>query len=281
MTLRDALAAAARRLSEAGIDGAGGDARALVAKAAGVARDRLLLHMGDEMDPAAQARLDAMLARRAAREPVARILGRREFWGRSFTVTPDVLDPRPETESLIELALTGPAPARLLDLGTGSGCIAVTLLAEWPGATGVATDLSAPALAVAGENAARHGVAARLALIRRDWFAALSGRFDLVVSNPPYIAAAEMVGLSPEVRAHDPAAALSDGGDGLAAYRALAAGMTRHLAPGGRMLVEIGAGQGAQVARLFAAAGLADVHVRPDLDGRDRVVSALAPPGTP
>jgi len=281
MTLRDAVATAARRLTAAGVNGAGGDARALVAEAAGVARDRLSLHMGDEMGAAAQGRLDMMLARRVAREPVARILGRREFWGRSFAVTPDVLDPRPETECLIELALAGPAPARLLDLGTGSGCIAVTLLAEWPGATGVATDLSAPALAVAGENAARHGVASRLALLRSDWVSEVSGRFDLVVSNPPYIAEAEIAGLAPEVRGHDPPAALSDGGDGLAAYRALAGGVLRHLAPGGRLLVEIGAAQGVQVARLFAAAGLADVHIRPDLDGRDRVVSALARTGRP
>ena len=281
MILRDALAAAARRLAAAGIDGAAGDARALGAEALGVGRDRLSLHLNDPVDAGAQARLDAMLARRVAREPVARILGRRAFWGRDFAITRDVLDPRPETECLIAAALAGPVPARLLDLGTGSGCIAVTLLAEWPAAHGVATDVSAPALAVAGANAARHGVEARLDLVESDWFAEVSGRFDLVVSNPPYIAAAEMAGLAREVAGHDPRAALCDGADGLDACRALAAGVGAHLAPGGRVLVEIGAGQGAEAARLFAAAGLAQVRVRPDLDGRDRVVTACAPAGTP
>ena len=277
MSLRAALVAAQRTLAEAGIEGAGTDARALVAEAAGVARDRLTLHLGDEMDEEARARLDAMLARRLAREPVARILGRRAFWGRDFAVTPDVLDPRPETECLVAAALAGPAPARLLDLGTGSGCIAVTLLAEWPGVRGVATDISGAALAVAAENAARHRAAGRLDLVEADWFDGVAGRFDLIVSNPPYIARAEMAGLAREVRRHDPRAALSDGGDGLGAYRALAEGMAAHLAPGGRVLLEIGAAQGPEVARLLARAGLAEVRILPDLDGRDRVVTGWHP----
>ncbi|MFB9148190.1 peptide chain release factor N(5)-glutamine methyltransferase [Roseovarius ramblicola] len=277
MSLRAALASAQRALAEAGIEGAAGDARALVAEAAGVARDRLTLHLGDAMAPGARARLDAMLARRLAREPVARILGRRAFWGRDFAVTPDVLDPRPETECLVAEALAGPAPARLLDLGTGSGCLAVTLLAEVPGARGVATDISRAALAVASGNAARHGVAARLDLVEADWFDLVAGRFDLIVSNPPYIAEAEMAGLAPEVRGHDPRAALSDGADGLGAYRAIATGVRAHLAPGGRVLVETGAGQGPQVARLFADAGLAEVRILPDMDGRDRVVTGRYP----
>jgi release factor glutamine methyltransferase len=274
MTGAEALRAALRRLEAAGIDGAAGDARALLAEAMGVARDRLTLHLGDEMGGGATARFEAMLARRAGREPVARILGRRLFWGRDFTVTPDVLDPRPETECLIAAALEGAAPARLLDLGTGTGCIAVTLLAEWSGAQGVASDLSPAALAVARANAARHGVAGRLDLVESDWFAKIDGRFDLVVSNPPYIAEAEMAGLAPEVRGHDPHMALGDGGDGLSAYRALADGARAHLVPGGRVLVEIGWRQGAAVAGIFAAAGLTGIRVMPDLDGRDRVVGA-------
>jgi release factor glutamine methyltransferase len=281
MSLRAALLAAQKALAGAGIEGAGTDARVLVAEAAGVPRDRLTLHLGDEMDAATRARLDAMLARRLAREPVARILGRRSFWGRDFTVTADVLDPRPETESLIAAALDGPAPARLLDLGTGSGCIAVTLLAEWPGARGVATDISDAALTVAAGNAGRHGVAARLDLVRADWFDGVTGRFDLIVSNPPYIALSEMPGLAPEVRDHDPRGALSDGADGLGAYRAIARGMAAHLAPGGRVLAETGAAQGPQITALFAQAGLAEVRILPDLDGRDRVVGGRYAAETP
>lgn len=277
MSLRAALVSAQKALCEAGIEGAGGDARALLAEAAGVARDRLTLHLEDEMVPGARARLDAMLARRLAREPVARILGRRAFWGRDFAVTPDVLDPRPETECLVAEALAGPVASRLLDLGTGSGCIAVTLLAEWPGARGVATDISAPALAVAAGSAERHGVTGRLDLVQSDWFEGVEGRFDLVVSNPPYIAETEIAGLAAEVRGHDPRGALSDGGDGLEACRAIAGAVMAHLAPGGRVLIEIGAGQGRQVAGLFARAGLAEVRILPDLDGRDRVVTGQLP----
>jgi release factor glutamine methyltransferase len=273
MSLRAALLAAQKALAGAGIEGAGTDARALLAEAAGVARDRLALHLDDEMDAAARARLEAMLARRLAREPVARILGRRAFWGRDFRVTADVLDPRPETECLVAEALAGPAPARLLDLGTGSGCIAVTLLAEWPGARGVATDISGAALAVAAENAARHGVAGRLDLAEADWFDGVAGRFDLIVSNPPYIAHAEMAGLAPEVARHDPRGALSDGADGLGAYRAIARAMPAHLAPGGRVLVETGAGQGPAVAAILGGGGLGEVRILPDLDGRDRVIA--------
>ncbi|PKQ14143.1 MAG: peptide chain release factor N(5)-glutamine methyltransferase [Alphaproteobacteria bacterium HGW-Alphaproteobacteria-1] len=280
MTGAEALRAAVRRLEFAGVDGAAGDARALLAEAMGVARDRLTLHLTEELDAGTGARFEAMLARREGREPVARILGRRLFWGREFVVTPDVLDPRPETECLIAAALDGPAPARLLDLGTGSGCIAVTLLAQWPGARAVASDVSPGALAVARGNAEWHGVAGRLDLVESDWFAAICGRFDLIVSNPPYIAEAEMAGLAPEVRGHDPRMALGDGGDGLSAYRALAQGAVGHLVPGGRILVEIGWRQGAAVVGIFAAAGLSGIRVMPDLDGRDRVICAHLPDKT-
>lgn len=277
MTLREALLEAARRLEAAGIEGAAGDARALLAEAVGCARDRLTLHLGDELEPGAEARFEAMIARRVAREPVAKILGRRAFWGREFEVTADVLDPRPETECLIAEALGGPEPLRLLDLGTGSGILAVTLLAEWPQAWGVATDLSDAALKVAMRNAARAGVAERLAYCRADWFEGVTGAFDLIVSNPPYIAAAEMAGLMPEVREHDPHMALTDAGDGLSAYRAIAGGAGAHLNPGGRLMVEIGWQQGAAVADLWRAAGFEAVTILPDLEGRDRVVTGLWP----
>tara|TARA_R100000789_G_scaffold82941_1_gene78392 strand:+ start:442 stop:1299 length:858 start_codon:yes stop_codon:yes gene_type:complete len=275
--LRDALVSAVRRLEAEGIEGAAGDARALLAGAVGLARDRLTLHLGEDLDAAALARFEAMIARRAAREPVAKILGRRVFWGREFEVTADVLDPRPETECLIAEALAGPKPLTLLDLGTGSGILAVTLLAEWPDAGGVATDVSDAALDVATRNAARHGVAGRLTLSRSDWFARVAGVFDLIVSNPPYIAAAEMAGLMPEVREHDPRGALTDEADGLTAYRAIAAGAGAHLSPGGRLMVEIGWKQGPAVADLLCAEGFDAVTIRPDLEGRDRVVCGVWP----
>jgi release factor glutamine methyltransferase len=274
---RDALVAATRRLTAAGIEPAGGDARALLAAAMEVPRDRLTLHLGDALSDAAWARYAAMIARRAAHEPVAKIIGARVFWGRMFEVTADVLDPRPETECLIAAALDGPPPARLLDLGTGSGIIAVTLLSEWPGARGVATDTSAAALAVAGRNAGRHGVAARLELLCTDWFAGIGGSFDLIVSNPPYIAADEMPGLAPEVRLHDPQAALTDGADGLTACRAIVAGARAHLRPGGRILLEIGPAQAREVSALLTGAGFTRVRTLRDFDGRDRVVGGVLP----
>lgn len=216
------------------------------------------------------------VARRAKRVPVSQITGRRAFWTSEFRVTPDVLDPRPETEALICLALTEPF-TRVLDLGTGSGCILLSLLKERPTATGVGTDISAAAVLVAGENAERMGVTKRVVLPLSNWFDDVGGQFDLIVSNPPYIAAEEMAGLAPEVRDHEPRAALTDEGDGLTAYRKIAAGAPDHLKPGGRLIVEIGPTQAAAVKALFAAAGLEDAAVHPDLDGRDRVVSAKAP----
>lgn len=278
LTVGAAIAAAVPRLAAAGIEGAAGDARALMAHALGIAADRLLLHTADPLPPKVAAAFDAALAARLARQPVAQITGRRLFWGRSFRVTPDVLDPRPETEGVIAAALEAPF-ARVLDLGTGSGAILCTLLAERPGARGLGADLSAAALAVAQDNAARLGVAGRAEFRVSDWFAATPGRFDLIVSNPPYIAADEMAALSPEVRDWEPQMALTPGGDGLDAYRAIYAGALAHLAPGGRLILEIGPSQGAAVAALCGAGGLQAVEVRPDMDGRDRVVIARAPAG--
>lgn len=247
-------------------------ARALLAHALGLPPDRLILEPDREVSEAEMAAYEALIHRRLEHEPVSRIIGKRLFWGRDFRITPQVLDPRPETEILIAAALEGPAPARLLDLGTGSGILAVTLLAEWPEAQGLATDLSPGALAVARENAAMHGVAGRLAFAEADWFEGVEGVFDLIVSNPPYIAAGEMAGLQREVREHDPEMALTPGGDGIDSYRAILGRVAEFLAPGGRLMVEIGPSQGAAVTALFEAAGLNGVSVLPDLDGRARVV---------
>jgi release factor glutamine methyltransferase len=276
-TIAEAQRAAVQALTAAGIPDAGSDARHLLAHILGMGRDRLILIGGDPMPAEAMPQLAQVLARRIAREPVARIIGRRLFWGRDFTVTPDVLDPRGDTETLIAAALDGPVPARLLDLGTGSGAIAVTLLAEWPQARGVATDISAAALAVARQNAQDLGVADRLDLILSDWCAELAGPFDLILSNPPYISAQEMEGLEPEVLHHDPALALSPGGDGLEAYRQIAQQAARVLAPQGRVIVEIGWRQGRDVLDIFRKAGWQDQRLIADLAGRDRVVVARNP----
>jgi len=273
----DAALRAGRAFLEAqGIDGAARDARRLMAHVLGLSPDRVTLHLADPLGAEPRAGFADLLARRAAREPVAQITGRREFWGRSFRVTRATLDPRPETETLVEQALAAPF-ARILDLGTGTGCILLSCLAERRMAQGVGVDLSPEALAVARANASDLGLTARVDLRCSDWFAAVEGRFDLIVSNPPYIAADEMAALAPEVRDWEPHLALSPGGDGLAAYRAILSGVGPHLAPGGRLLLEIGWQQGAAVAALAQAAGLRDVRVLPDLDGRDRVVAAQAP----
>lgn len=275
MSWQPALRAAADRLSAAGVPDAMRDARLLLAHVLGIGSDRLTLHLRDVPQAEQLERFHTLVAARAARAPLSHLTGQRLFWGRPFRVTPDVLDPRPETETLVALALAEPF-ARVLDLGTGSGAILLSLLAERPAATGTGADVSPAALAVARGNAQALGVAARADFVLSDWCAQISGTYDLIVSNPPYIALDEMAALSPEVREHEPHLALTDGGDGLAAYRAIAAQAPAHLSPGGRLLVEIGASQGLAVAAILASAGLGQVTIHPDLDGRDRVVAARA-----
>ncbi|MBD3677650.1 MAG: peptide chain release factor N(5)-glutamine methyltransferase [Rhodobacteraceae bacterium] len=276
MTAAEALREGAARLAEAGIEGAQRDARRLMAHALGIAPDRLSLVLRDPIPEGAQAAFEDAIAARLRRVPVSQIIGRREFYGREFRVTSDVLDPRPETETLVDMALSQ-GFARVLDLGTGSGCILLTLLAERPAATGLGTDVSEAALSIARDNAARLGLADRVEFRLGDWFAPVTGDFDLIVSNPPYIALSEMPDLAPEVRDHEPRQALTDEGDGLGAYRAILADAPGHLRPGGRILVEIGASQGEAVATLFRAAGLQDTTVHSDMDGRDRVVAGRLP----
>ena len=265
---------AAAQLAAAGVPDPARDLRHLFLHALAVAGQPVARHHLAEVlarpvpDAVAEALAEAVAAR-IRRQPVSQITGRRAFWTHEFRVTPDVLDPRPETEALIAAALDLPWRS-VLDLGTGSGAILVSLLAARPGAVGTGTDLSPAALAVARGNAEAIGVSA--AFIESDWFSAVSGRFDLIVSNPPYIAAEEMPGLAPEVRDWEPRVALTDEGDGLSAYRAICAGAGAHLSPGGHLLVEIGAAQGAAVADLMRRAGLEGVRILPDLDGRDRVV---------
>lgn len=270
MRLSQARRDAARRLAAAGIAGAARDADRILAAVLGIEPGRLRVMDDRGLTGEELARLESGLAARAARQPVAQIVGFRDFYAHRFRVTRDTLDPRPETEVLVRAALDLPW-ASVLDLGTGSGAILVSLLAARPGARGLGTDISGAALDVARGNAQMIGVTADF--VPADWYHGIGGRFDLIVSNPPYIALSEMAGLSPDVRDWEPRGALTDGADGLTAYRAIAAGARDHLAPGGHVLVEIGPTQGEAVCAILAAAG-AEARVIVDLDGRDRVVLA-------
>ncbi len=278
MTVQQALAAGTAILKQADIPDPARDARLLMAACLGVDAGRLTLHVQDNMDAAAEAVFMADVQRRAGGQPMSHLLGYRDFWSYRFKVTPDVLDPRPETETLIEAALAQPFDS-VLDLGTGSGCILLTLLAERGGATGIGADASPAALHIAEQNAAELGVADRCALEVSDWYAGVEGTYDLIVSNPPYIAADEMPGLTAELF-HEPRMALTDEADGRSCYRIITAGARAHLVQGGWLMVEIGPTQGAAVSQLFDAAGLTDVQIRTDLDGRDRVVIGQNPQQT-
>ncbi|MEM6743290.1 MAG: peptide chain release factor N(5)-glutamine methyltransferase [Pseudomonadota bacterium] len=274
-TREELIAEGARTLGAAGVDDPARDARLLLRWASGLDAAAFAARLDARPGPAEAARFAAGLAARASRRPLSQVTGRRAFWGRDFIVTPDVLDPRPETETLIAAALEGPlartdAEARILDLGVGSGCILLTLLAERPFATGLGVDRSADALDVARRNAQALGVAGRASWLEGDWFQQVRGRFDLVVSNPPYIPDAEFDALAPEVRLWEPTGALAPGGDGLAAYRAIAKGLDAALADGGGALIEFGAGQADAVARIFDDAGFAALLLHRDLDDRPR-----------
>ncbi len=227
------------------------------------------------------AHFDIVLARRLAGEPVSRILGSREFYGRSFTTTSDVLDPRPDTETLVDACLAHLPPEQhqtILDLGTGSGILAITLAAERPHKRAVAADLSAQALAVANANAEMWNLSNRIAFIESNWFENVEGTFDLIVSNPPYIPAAVIQTLEIEVRSHDPHLALDGGIDGLDAYRAIASGARSHLDPSGIIAVEIGAGQEKHIVSIFAANDYYMESQHRDLSGHIRCLVFRAGP---
>jgi len=280
LSLGQAHTAAARLLREARIAAPELDARLLLCHATGLSHEACVAALNDPFAPDAAARFGAFVERRLEGEPVSRIIGIREFYGRSFRIDASTLDPRPDTETLIEAALgfeDRETPLSILDLGTGSGCILVTLLAELPQASGVGVDVALGALELARANAQILGVGDRAAFLASDWLEAVEGSFDLVVANPPYLSAADMAGLSPEVRDHDPEPALDGGPDGLSAYRRIVPGLRKALRPGGFALFEIGPGQDHAVSPLLAEAGL-DIgegqHLWRDLAGRPRVVGA-------
>lgn len=272
---REALATATERLRAAGVPDAVNDARRLLQYAM-KASQFVLIDLDSEMTGMQLSVFQDILNLREARVPMSHITGRREFYGRSFRVSSEVLDPRPDTETLIDSVLRQPFE-RVLDLGTGSGCILATLLAERPNATGVGTDLSASALKVAEQNISELQLTERAKLIESDWFTKVDGRFDLIVSNPPYIALDEMEGLQPEVQNHEPRMALTDEGDGLSCYRAIISQTVPYLFAGGRIVVEIGPTQGVAVSALMVDADFDQIEIIQDLDGRDRVVVGHKP----
>jgi release factor glutamine methyltransferase len=280
--LRDLVESAAARLAAAGVENARGDAEWLLAGLLGLRRGALGLALDGGADPALAARYQAAVSRRAQREPLQRVLGWEEFRGLRLALTPAVLIPRPETEMLVELALgllPPPAPARpplVLDVGTGSGCIACAIAAERPDVRVIATDRSMDALAVARDNAGRLGVGGRLREIAAGLLEPIGGGCaDLVVSNPPYLPTGWLAGLAPEVREHEPIAALDGGPDGLRVLSRLVVEAARTLRPRGGLAVETAGGaQAAEMARRAGAAGLVAVAVQRDLAGVERFVTA-------
>jgi len=280
-SVSEALDQLAQAFRSVAIEEPDADARVLAGHALHLDRARLIAQSDRILDAREINVISGLAARRLKREPVSRILGQKEFWSLSLAVTPDVLVPRPETETVVEGALDFVVRSglrmekiRVLDIGTGSGALLLALLNELPAATGTGTDTSLVALQVARANAARFGLAGRCNFVVCDVASGVQGPFDLVVSNPPYIARGEIASLAPEVREYDPMVALDGGDDGLAVYRAIAAQARQFLAAGGRLFVEIGAGQEPSVRALFIDSGLTVGVARKDLTGIPRVLGA-------
>lgn len=281
LTVETARRALARRLEAAAIDSAELDARMLVGNALGLDLTGLITQSARPLSVAEATRIEDAANRRLAGEPVARILGRKEFWDMPLQLSSATLVPRPDTETVVEMALEmlraapiSKGQPRIADIGTGSGAILLALLSELPNAYGVGTDINLAALTTAKANATKLGFGDRSAFVACDYASALNGPFDLIVSNPPYIRTADILGLAAEVRDHDPPRALDGGADGLAAYRVLVPQASQLLAPKGALVVEVGHGQSGQVERLMTAAGLVhDRPSKPDLAGIPRAVA--------
>jgi release factor glutamine methyltransferase len=274
VTFGDLLKDGAARLAKAGIDGAAREVRLLLQAAAGIPVATQIAFPERTIAPDAAARFDALLERRVRREPMAYILGQREFWSLAFKVTADTLDPRPDSETLVQAVLDQvperSAPVRLVDFGTGTGCLLLSLLHELPNAVGLGVDASAAALAIAAENANALGLAQRTTFRRGHWDDGIEPGFDIVLSNPPYIPSGDIPGLQPEVASFEPRLALDGGADGLDAYRRLGPAAMRLLVSDGLAALEIGIGQGDSVRRMMAAAGLRHIATARDLAAVER-----------
>jgi len=274
--LSTVLREAGQRLRRAGVEAPSREARLLAGAVLAAAPAALIAGSGRTIDADQRDRLEAAVDRRAAREPLSHILGRREFWSLEFRVDGSVLDPRPDSETLVEAGLAALAgrdrPWRLLDLGTGSGCLLLALLSELPAATGLGIDRSPAALRIAADNADRLGLAARARFACGDWGAGVAGEFDLILCNPPYIPSDAIAGLAPEVALYEPRLALDGGPDGLACYRRLAPQLGPLAASGGTILLELGDGQADAVAGLMAGAGLVVGGLEHDLAGCARAI---------
>lgn len=279
-SIRNFITDARARLAAAGIENPELDLRLLVQHVMGMSHPELLMNLNRMLSEVEVKDLNDAVSRRASREPVSRIVGSRGFWKSDFRVSPQTLDPRPDSETIIEEALkrAAPPPRRVLDLGTGTGCLLLSLLQEWPQAVGVGLDISAEAVATARENAELLGLSSRVEFVESDWEKyAPNESFDSIISNPPYIADGEIDGLAPEVSLYDPRAALAGGEDGLDCYRSIAAFLPKWLKKGGWAFLEIGHTQANQVKSLLAEAGLDVINIVPDLAGSDRVVVAKMP----
>ena len=279
MDLADALREIGSRLAPAGIADPRREARLLLAAATGLSQAQLVAEPKRPLDEAAAGRLAELARRRESREPLSRILGRREFWSLNFALGPDTLDPRPDSETLIEAALAWLGPSRgraegpmlkILDLGTGSGCLLLALLSELPLAQGLGIDAQPGAVAIARANAEALDLGGRARFRIGDWGHGIGEGFDVILCNPPYVPAAEIAGLEPEVARFDPWLALSGGNDGLDSYRALALQLPDLLAEDGRAFIELGFGQERAVSQLFEAGGLQVSDCRSDLAGIPR-----------
>jgi release factor glutamine methyltransferase len=278
-TVETLLRAATRTLADAGVEGARRDARLLLADLLGRAPGDLLTRGDLEPDPAVVEAFRARILRRADREPVSRILGRRGFWRHEFLVGPDTLDPRPDTETVVEIALDALPEVegryRVLDLGTGTGCILLSILGDRPNAVGLGVDIAAGAVSMAAENARLLGMSERVSFLQGNWADSVDGLFDVIVSNPPYIPDADVPTLEPEVARYDPPAALKGGPDGLYPYRVIAKQARRLLKSQGSLIVEVGAGQAEDVSAVFEDAHLRVTGIRRDLSGIARCVRAI------
>ncbi len=272
--LEAALRRGQARLRDAGVEAPRGDARLLLAAALGLRSGELMMAGERALTPAERRRFDALIERRCCREPVSRILGRREFWSLDLAITPATLDPRPDSETLVEAVLgrieDHDRPQWVLDLGTGSGNLLLAVLAALPAAWGVGLDRDTAALAAAARNAGRLGLAGRAAFVASDWGAALAGNWDVILCNPPYVRTGDIGGLAPEVARFEPRGALDGGSDGLEAYRRVVPEVARLLAPDGLAALELGAGQAATVAGLARDQGLEPRDCLPDLAGIQR-----------